>query len=66
MGSSNDETWIYKGRAELVDLEVVISSTHEEGEERRFEILSPHGSFVLYSGKLIPTEYLDFILMFYR
>ncbi|KAL4259511.1 FYVE-type domain-containing protein [Pleurotus pulmonarius] len=50
MGSSNDERWIYKGRAELVDLEVVISSTHEEGEERRFEILSPHGSFVLYSG----------------
>lgn len=50
MGSGNDERWIYKGRAELVDLEVVISSTHEEGEERRFEILSPHGSFVLYSG----------------
>ncbi|KAG6849678.1 hypothetical protein H0H93_006394 [Arthromyces matolae] len=50
-GSDNgNEKWTYKGRAELVDLEVVVPQNREEGEERRFEILSPEGSFVLYSG----------------
>ncbi|KAF8074617.1 hypothetical protein FPV67DRAFT_589035 [Lyophyllum atratum] len=47
--SGGDERWVYKGRAELVDLEVVVSPPREQGEERRFEILSPEGSFVLYS-----------------
>ncbi|KAG5722091.1 FYVE, RhoGEF and PH domain-containing protein 6, partial [Termitomyces sp. T112] len=48
--SGGDERWIYKGRVELVDLEVVVMPAREEGEECRFEILSPEGSFVLYSG----------------
>ncbi|KAG6812122.1 hypothetical protein H0H92_004290 [Tricholoma furcatifolium] len=50
--SSNggDDRWVYKGRIELVDLEVVVTPSREEGEERRFEILSPEGSFALYSG----------------
>ncbi|KAJ7588253.1 hypothetical protein C8J56DRAFT_1014515 [Mycena floridula] len=44
-----EEKWIYKGRAELVDLEIVVTPPREEGEERRCEILSPEGSFVLYA-----------------
>ncbi|KAG6853231.1 hypothetical protein C0991_005858 [Blastosporella zonata] len=48
--SGGDERWVYKGRAELVDLEVIVTPPREDGEERRFEILSPEGSFVLYSG----------------
>ncbi|KAG6867343.1 hypothetical protein C0993_004151 [Termitomyces sp. T159_Od127] len=46
----NDERWIFKGRTELIDLEVVVTPATEEGEERRFEILSPEGSFVLYTA----------------
>ncbi|KAG6889240.1 hypothetical protein C0992_005879 [Termitomyces sp. T32_za158] len=45
-----DERWTFKGRAELIDLEVVVTPARDEGEERRFEILSPEGSFVLYTG----------------
>ncbi|KAG5642916.1 hypothetical protein DXG03_001887 [Asterophora parasitica] len=48
--SGIDERWVYKGRVELVDLEVVVTQPREEGEERRFEVLSPEGSFVLYSS----------------
>ncbi|KAJ7236437.1 hypothetical protein B0H12DRAFT_127893 [Mycena haematopus] len=44
-----DGRWVYKGRAELVDLEVVVTPPREFGEERRFEVLSPGGSFVLYA-----------------
>ncbi|KAK0497483.1 hypothetical protein EDD18DRAFT_1162408 [Armillaria luteobubalina] len=43
--SSGDERWVYKARAGLVDLEVVVTSPREAGEERRFEVLSPEGSF---------------------
>ncbi|RDB23827.1 FYVE, RhoGEF and PH domain-containing protein 6 [Hypsizygus marmoreus] len=45
-----EERWVYKGRAELVDLEIIVTHTREPGEERRFELLSPEGSFVLYAG----------------
>ncbi|KAG6918175.1 hypothetical protein DXG01_016160 [Tephrocybe rancida] len=48
--TSGDERWVYKGRAELVDLEVIVTPPREEGEERKFEMLSPEGSFVLYTG----------------
>lgn len=41
-----DEKMVYKGRAELVDLEVVITP----GEEQKMEVLGPDGSFVLYAG----------------
>ena len=47
---SNDDKFVYKGRVELVDLEVVVSSALED--ERRFEVLSPEGSFVVYAGKI--------------
>ncbi|KAJ6576015.1 hypothetical protein DFH09DRAFT_1453685 [Mycena vulgaris] len=42
--------WVYKGRVELVDLEVVVTPPREVGEERRFQVLSPEGGFVLYAG----------------
>ncbi|KAF8877905.1 hypothetical protein BD779DRAFT_1556237 [Infundibulicybe gibba] len=45
-----EDRWVYKGRAELVDLEVIVAPHMELGDERRFEILSPEGSFVLYAG----------------
>ncbi|KAJ6485513.1 hypothetical protein C8R45DRAFT_1098312 [Mycena sanguinolenta] len=48
-GTAEDGRWVYKGRAELVDLEVVVTPPREFGEERRFEVLSPEGSFVLYA-----------------
>ena len=45
----NDDKFVYKGRVELVDIEVVVGSALED--ERRFEVLSPEGSFVVYAGK---------------
>ncbi|KAF7317581.1 hypothetical protein MKEN_00845100 [Mycena kentingensis (nom. inval.)] len=48
-GPVEEGRWTYKGRAELVDLEVVVTPPRELGEERRFEVLSPEGSFVLYA-----------------
>ncbi|KAF7345501.1 hypothetical protein MVEN_01568600 [Mycena venus] len=48
-GAGEEGRWVYKGRAELVDLEVVVTPPREFGEERRFEVLSPGGSFVLYA-----------------
>ena len=55
---SNDDKFFYKGRVELVDLEVVVGSALED--ERRFEVLSPEGSFVVYAGK----NYLVVIVCF--
>ncbi|KAI0321277.1 hypothetical protein OF83DRAFT_1161922 [Amylostereum chailletii] len=46
---AGEEKWWFKGRAELVDLEVVVSPAAEEGDEVRFEILSPEESFVVYA-----------------
>jgi hypothetical protein len=46
---SNDDRFLYKGRVDLVDLEVVVGSALED--ERRFEVLSPEGSFVVYAGE---------------
>ena len=43
--TSAEERWVYKGRAELVDLEVVISPD----ELGRLDLLGPEGSFVLYA-----------------
>ncbi|KAJ7654577.1 hypothetical protein DFH06DRAFT_1416266 [Mycena polygramma] len=48
-GTAEEGRWVYKGRADLVDLEVVVTPPREFGEERRFEVLSPEGSFVLYA-----------------
>ncbi len=46
---SVDDKWVYKGRIALVDVEVIVGSTLEG--DRKFEILSPEGSFVLYGSK---------------
>jgi FYVE/RhoGEF/PH domain-containing protein 5/6 len=46
---SVDDKWTYKGRIELVDIQVIVGSALED--ERRFEILSPEGSFVLYASQ---------------
>ena len=51
-GGSTDERWVYKGRLDLVDVEVVVSSEWG-GEQRRFEVLSPEGSFALYAGEKV-------------
>ncbi|KAF8972714.1 hypothetical protein BDZ97DRAFT_853105 [Flammula alnicola] len=45
---SIDDKWVYKGRVELVDVQVIVGSALED--ERKFEILSPEGSFILYAG----------------
>ena len=46
---SNEERWWYKGKVDLVDAEVVLSTSRERGEERRFDILNPEMSFSLYA-----------------
>lgn len=49
--SSIDERWNYKGRVELVDLEVVVNPTgRDEAERTRFDVLSPEVSFAVYAG----------------
>jgi FYVE/RhoGEF/PH domain-containing protein 5/6 len=48
--SGAEEKWIYKGRAELVDVEVVPSLHGDLGGERRLEILSPEASFAAYAS----------------
>jgi len=51
-GGAGEEKWWFKGRAELVDLEVVVSPPAEPGgEDTRFEVLSPEMSFAVYAGK---------------
>lgn len=47
--SGTEDRWIYKGHLELVDLEVVVATSREPGDERRLEILSPQRSFALYA-----------------
>lgn len=50
--SGVEDKWVFKGRAELVDVEVVPSSHREDGDDRRLEILSPEVSFAVYASKL--------------
>jgi FYVE/RhoGEF/PH domain-containing protein 5/6 len=49
-----EEKWVFKGKAELVDLEIVIGGP----EEVRFEILNPEGSFAVYAGTLSLSTFL--------
>ncbi|KAF8631725.1 hypothetical protein AX15_002230 [Amanita polypyramis BW_CC] len=46
---STDERWVYKGRVDLVNVEVVVASEWG-GEQRKFEVLGPEGSFSLYAA----------------
>ncbi|KAI0307666.1 hypothetical protein B0F90DRAFT_1675982 [Multifurca ochricompacta] len=47
---NGEERWWFKGKAELVDLEVVVTASTEVGEESRFEVWSPGGSFAVYAA----------------
>jgi hypothetical protein len=58
--TSCDERWWFKGKAELVDLEIVVTPPTEVGEECRLEVWSPEGSFAVYAGK--PVEAASYLL----
>ncbi|KAF8323738.1 hypothetical protein DL93DRAFT_9529 [Clavulina sp. PMI_390] len=46
-----DEKWWYRGRVELLDIDVVVEPIiSSPGEERMFEVMSPEGSFTVYTG----------------
>jgi FYVE/RhoGEF/PH domain-containing protein 5/6 len=64
--ASCDERWWFKGKAELVDLEVVVTPPTEVGEECRLEVWSPEGSFAVYAGKppLMPPFFPSSDLVF--
>ena len=49
-GSNGEERerWVYKGKCDLVDLEVVVTPAHEDSEWR-YELLSPEVSFAVYA-----------------
>ncbi|KAF9066839.1 hypothetical protein BDP27DRAFT_1329831 [Rhodocollybia butyracea] len=59
-GHIDQQQWLYKGRIELVNLEIVVDTSarvEEDNEESgdpevqwRWEVLSPEGSFVLYAA----------------
>ena len=53
---STDDKWVYKGHTDLVDIEVVVGSALEY--ERRFEVLSPGGSFAVYAGTLPMSPFI--------
>lgn len=59
--SGQEDKWVYKGRVELVDVEVVISPSNEVGDERRLEVLSPEQSFALYAGALTQSTRVNFV-----
>lgn len=47
--SSSEERWVYKGKVDIIDIDVTVGSIL--GEECQFEILNPEESFVVYAGK---------------
>ena len=57
---SGDERWWFKGKAELVDIEIVVIPPTEVGEECRLEVWSPGGSFAVYAGKPLPKSLRSF------
>ncbi|KAF9016975.1 hypothetical protein BDZ89DRAFT_1165968 [Hymenopellis radicata] len=48
-GNAGEDKYTFKARAGLVDLDVIVTPPREAGEERRFEVLSPNGSFVIFA-----------------
>ncbi|KAK7695228.1 hypothetical protein QCA50_002418 [Cerrena zonata] len=48
--SGTEDRWVYKGHLDLVDLEVVVATSRDAGDERRLEVLSPQKSFALYTS----------------
>lgn len=59
VGAGEEERWLFKGKAELVDLDIVVMPSREDGDEMKFEVLSPEGSFVLSAGKPCHTPTND-------
>jgi hypothetical protein len=55
-----DERWWFKGKAELVDMEIVVTPPTEVGEECRLEVWSPEGSFAVYAGKPLSQSLRSF------
>jgi hypothetical protein len=48
---TREERWNFKGRVELVDLEVVVNpTTRDKTNHTRFDVLSPGVSFSIYAG----------------
>ena len=47
---ADDERWTFKGRADLLDIQVVVPVSRDLEEGARFEILSPDGSFACVAG----------------
>ncbi|KAI0271436.1 hypothetical protein BC834DRAFT_859463 [Gloeopeniophorella convolvens] len=47
---NGEEKWWFKGKAELLDLEIVVTPPTDVGEETRFEVWSPEGSFAVYAA----------------
>ncbi|KAF5332282.1 hypothetical protein D9611_008166 [Ephemerocybe angulata] len=45
--SASDERWVYRGKVDLIDIDVTVGSVLTE--EYRFEILNPEESFVVYA-----------------
>jgi hypothetical protein len=58
--ASCDERWWFKGKAELVDIEIVVTPPTEVGEECRLEVWSPEGSFAVYAGKPLSKSLCSF------
>lgn len=52
--TSSDDKWVFRGRLDLVDVDVVIGSALED--DRRVEILSPQGSFAIYGCKYFDSS----------
>lgn len=45
----SDERWLFKGKVDLVDVDVVVSPVREPGDETKLEILCPEASFAVFS-----------------
>ncbi|KAJ3806177.1 hypothetical protein F5876DRAFT_50523, partial [Lentinula aff. lateritia] len=53
-GGMDQDQWLFKGRIELVNLEIVVDTSSDPLNEIkwRWEVLSPEGSFVLYAASV--------------
>jgi len=60
--STGEEKWVFKGQVSLVDVEVIVGPPRAEGDEGRFEVLSPEISFVLYAGMFLTCRAFLFYL----
>lgn len=51
-----EERWLFIGKIDLVDVEVVVTPPQERGDEARLEILSPEMSFAIYADSAADRE----------